>query len=217
MILDVGRIKREACIRQHTGAPRINDMNSNDVKDKWDNRYQAPAPGLAAVDVLNDHLHLLPMSGKALDLACGLGANARVLAKQGLETHAWDLSSVATEQLQQYAESKSLNLHVMMRDVVAQPPQQNSFNVIVVSFFLERSLCPALIDALRPGGLLFYQTYSKTKVNQAGPTNPDFLLDDNELLDLFAPLKKVFYREEARLGNVMKGLRNQTQLIAQKP
>ncbi|GMR07460.1 MAG: methyltransferase domain-containing protein [Gammaproteobacteria bacterium] len=192
-------------------------MNVEDIKDKWNNRYQVSAPELVAAEVLNDHLHLLPMSGKALDLACGLGANARVLARHGLETHAWDLSSVATEQLQQYAESKGLNLHVMTRDVIERPPQQNSFNVIVVSSFLDRSLCPALMDALVPGGLLFYQTYSKTKVNEAGPANAEFLLDDNELLELFAPLEKVFYREEARVGNVMKGFRNQAQLIAQKP
>jgi 2-polyprenyl-3-methyl-5-hydroxy-6-metoxy-1,4-benzoquinol methylase len=30
----------------------------------------------------------------ALDLACGLGANALVLAKQGLTTEAWDISAI---------------------------------------------------------------------------------------------------------------------------
>lgn len=193
-----------------------NIMNIEDIKDKWDSRYQTPAKEPLAVDVLNDHLHLLPMSGKVLDLACGVGANARLLAQHGLETHAWDLSSVAIEQLQQYAESRKLNLRAVMRDVVKQPPEKNSFDVIVVSFFLDRSLCPALIDALVPGGLIFYQTFTKTRVNETGPTNPDYLLDDNELLSLFSPLKIVFYQEQARIGNVMKGYRNQAQLIAQK-
>ncbi len=33
-----------------------------------------------------------------------------------------------------------------------------SFDVIVVSHLLDRTLAPALVAALRPGGLLYYQT-----------------------------------------------------------
>jgi len=66
--------------------------------------------------------------------------------------------------------------------------------VIVVSRFLDRGLCPALAHALKPGGLLFYQTY--TIDSSEGPGNPAYRLQRNELLRLFPDLQVIFYREE---------------------
>ena len=103
-----------------------------------------------------------------------------------------------------------------MRDVVQQLPAPHSFYVILVSFFLERELVPALIAALRPGGLLFYQTFSRVAVSDCGPSNPAYRLDDNELLQLFRPLRVRFYREEARLGDVTRGYRDVAMLVAEK-
>ena len=61
-------------------------------QDKWDRRYSDPANEARAAQVLSDNLHLLPTQGTALDLACGLGGNALLLARQGLTVEAWDLS-----------------------------------------------------------------------------------------------------------------------------
>ena len=58
-----------------------------------------------------------------------------------------------------------------------------------------------MIAALKPGGLLFYQTFVKAKVDDSGPDCADFLLDENELLQMFVPpLLLRVYREEGRLG-----------------
>ncbi len=46
----------------------------------------ADGPGEVA-QVLLRNRHLLPEQGRALDLACGRGANALWLAEQGLEVH----------------------------------------------------------------------------------------------------------------------------------
>jgi len=69
-----------------------------------------------------------------------------------------------------------------VRDVVSRPPEPESADVIVVSRFLQRSLCSKLCDALRPNGVLFYQTFT------SGLSNPDYLLKENELPELFASL-----------------------------
>ena len=69
-----------------------------------------------------------------------------------------------------------------MHDVEQEPPQANSFDVIVVSYFLERKLAPALMNALRPNGLLFYETFIREKPQGVGPSNPDFLLGENDIL-----------------------------------
>jgi SAM-dependent methyltransferase len=182
----------------------------------WNSRYlQAAAPPAGAAQVLAQNLHLLPSRGTALDLACGLGTNALLLAELGLDTHAWDFSDVAIGQLR--ASSPLPNLHPAVRDVVQRPPGPGCFDVIVVSRFLERSLAPLLVAALRPGGLLYYQTFTRTRVDNSGPADDSFRLADNELLALFAALKILVYREEGACGDPTQGLRNQAMLVAQKP
>lgn len=91
-----------------------------------------------------------------------------------------------------------------------------AFDVIVVSLFLDRTLTDGIIAALKPGGILYYQTYTLEKIGQKGPGNPDYLLAENELLSLFSPLRIVYYRENGRIGDVNLGLRNEAQLIACK-
>jgi hypothetical protein len=54
-------------------------------------------------------------------------------------------------------------------------------------------------------------------VDKRGPSNPDYLLADNELLSLFPKMMMRVYREEALLGNHAWGMRNQAWLLAEKP
>ena len=184
---------------------------------KWDARYRGsdkiPEPAL----VLQEFQHLLPMSGQALDLACGLGGNALLLAEHGLTTYAWDISPVAIDRLKQEAVSRGLGLETDVRDVVAAPPAPASFDVIVVSRFLERELVTSLIQALRPGGLIYYQTFTADRVDDTGPHNPQYRLSQNELLTLFNSLRLIVYREDGLAGELSKGLRGQAMLVAQQP
>lgn len=185
--------------------------------NKWDHRYStAMAPGEPSYG-LREFSHLLPKTGAALDIACGLGADALFLAQQGLDVSAWDSSQVAIEKLQQFAAQKNLNINAECRDISTTPPPAASFDVIHVSHFLERELCPAIAAALKPGGLLFYQTFCAEKVDtNHGPSNPDFLLQKNELLRLFNTLRIVVYQELGTLGTTTTGLRDRALLIAQK-
>jgi tellurite methyltransferase len=192
----------------------IHAKNTN-LQKKWDQRYaKAHADAPRSARVLAENKHLLPTAGDALDLACGRGGNALLLAKAGLSVQAWDLSSVAIEALQQ--EAGNQQVHAEVRDVCIDPPQRATFDVIVVSYFLERRLATSLCAALRPGGLLFYQTFVQDKVSQQGPTNVRYLLAENELLSLFAPLRTRVYRDEGRVGNLAQGLRNEALYVGQK-
>jgi hypothetical protein len=110
-----------------------------------------------------------------------------------------------------------LSSQVEVRDVVTCPPLPSSFDVIVVSRFLERRLAAALIDALKPEGLLLYQTFTQVTVGAVwSPTNPAYRLAPQELLTLFQPLRVLVYREEGRVGNTTCGWRNEALLVAQK-
>jgi SAM-dependent methyltransferase len=188
---------------------------SEDLRAKWDARYsEGDAADTRPCAVLERFQHLLPSAGSALDLACGLGGNALLLAARGLETLAWDRSPVAIAKLGRHAAERGLPLRAEVRDVQMQPPAPGSFDVIVVSYFLERDLAPALQDALRPGGLLFYQTWTREAVDDRGPGNPVFRLGPNELLSLFSRLRVITYREEGLFGDPAQGLRNEAWLVA---
>jgi tellurite methyltransferase len=186
------------------------------MRDKWDARYRAHDRPVVPASVLADNAHLLPLEGMALDLACGLGGNALLLAERGLQVAAWDLSPVAVERLSAHAVACGLTLDARVRDVVAEPPEPGRFDVIVVSHFLERSLVPAIAAALRPAGLLFYQTFTREAVSDRGPSDPAYRLGCNELLRLCAGLVVRVYREEGTLGDTTQGVRDLALLVAQR-
>ena len=199
----------------------MSDFDSNSDSDKWNARYQLREQAEALTNIapaylLQKYQHLLPSSGKALDLASGLGANALFLAQHNLETHAWDISSVAIEKLNSKANSLNLNIKTEVRDVVAKPPEEKSFDVIVVCHFLERKIMPNIISALRQNGLLFYQTFTKARVQDTGPSNENYRLGKNELLRLCENLDVIVYREEDLIGDTASGFRNQALFIGQR-
>ncbi|MEW5838826.1 MAG: methyltransferase domain-containing protein [Pseudomonadota bacterium] len=188
------------------------------VAEKWNARYAAISAGAQdAAWVLREHTHLLPADGDALDLACGLGGNVLLLAERGLKVSAWDVSAVAIERLRLEAARRSLSLEAAVRDVVQSPPAPASADVIVVAHFLERALFPALLAALRPGGLLFYQTFTRERpAAMDAPTNPDFLLQPNELRQLCAPLSLLHYFEEGELAQAGHPLAARAALVGRR-
>ncbi|MCG8533505.1 MAG: class I SAM-dependent methyltransferase [Pseudomonadales bacterium] len=185
----------------------------NKSKEKWNRIYSNKTEPASTTAFLTQHQHLLPSGGHALDLASGLGANAQFLHENNLTVDAWDISDVAIERIDQYYP----HIHTQVRDVETQPPQPNQYDVIVVTDFLHRPICPQISAALKPNGLLFYQTFCVHKITSKGPSNPNFLLKNNELLELFPSLTVLFYQENGRYGNLDQGDRNRASLIAAKP
>jgi tellurite methyltransferase len=184
---------------------------------KWNEIFKSEKLlGNDAAQVLVDNLHLLPQSGSALDLACGLGANAIQLAKHGLDTHAWDISDIALTKLRENTDNLRLRINIEHRDIISSPPIADSFDLIIVSHFLDRSIIKNIVNALRKNGLLLYQTFSLNKNNDVGPNNPNYLLQRNELLHLFLDLIIIYYSENDKMGNMDIGNRNEAMLIAQK-
>ncbi len=186
------------------------------MQEKWDQRYaNSSSPGQCCW-LLAEFSHLLPSQGRSLDLACGLGGNALYLAEQGLESHGWDISTVALDKLARFAASRQVIVHTRQQNVELNPPTPESFDLIIVSQFLHRPLCAHLSAALNPGGLLFYQTFNTNKLSSNGPSNSDYLLGKNELLSLFSPLNILLYREDGLAGDSRHGQGTMSYLIAQR-
>lgn len=191
-------------------------MCHTSIKAKWNERYRTATGEQQAARVLKENLHLLPDNGRALDLACGSGGNSILLAQQGLKVDAWDIADVAIAALQDAALQRQLSIQAEVRDVEANPPVRETFDVIIVSYFLDRNIIPALIDALKPGGLIYYQTFTRQHVSDRGPQQAAFRLAEQELLHLFSGLQIMFYREEGCVGDVQKGFRDEAMLVGRK-
>lgn len=183
------------------------------IREKWNERYRSATGDRQAARVLRENLHLLPADGRALDLACGTGGNAILLASQGLQVDAWDIADVPVAALKETAFRRQLLVQAEVRDVEANPPAPNTYDVIVVSYFLDRDLIPALIAALKPGGLIYYQTFTRQRVTARGPQRAAFRLAEQELLQLFFGLQILFYREDGGAGDVQQGLRDEAMLV----
>ena len=187
-------------------------------KDKWDAIYNSKklTEDFSPAYILKEFHHLLPAQGKALDLASGPGSNALFLAQHNLQSHAWDISSAAIDKLKVISSSLNLDINTEARDIVSSPPEKNSFDVIVVSHFLDRQIMPEIIAALRKNGLLFYQTFTMTRVQESGPSSSKYRLGKNELLHLCKDLDTIVYREEGTIGDTESGFRNEALYIGQR-
>jgi len=172
-------------------------------QQRWNQRYQektasevSPATILKLCrQYLNPQKKPQP---KALDLACGLGGNAVYLAEQGYQATAVDYSDVALTQLANRAETAKLSIDTVLCDLEnVDADDFNDFDLVVVSYYLQRDLFEKIFSFLKPGGLLFYQTFSGGQVDDMGPQNPDFRLKQGELLSLCQQHTVLFYREDS--------------------
>lgn len=166
------------------------------VQQKWEQRYadadlKTPANPCY---VLQQHSKLLPFSGKALELACGLGGNARFLARCGLKTDAWDISDNALTVLNNYASLNHLPITPLITDLEQMLLPYQKYDAIVVSRYLDRSIAKQIMQALKPNGLLFYQSFLGP-IQEGGPSNADFYLSSGELPQLFSGLRCEVYGE----------------------
>lgn len=162
--------------------------------------------------------------GKVLDVASGTGRHALFLASQGYQVEAIDRDVQALAQLSSTAHARSLT-GVTTQTVDLEPPPpskpnigQEAYDVILVFFYLTRPLFPYLIDALRPGGVLLYETFLiDNHVRHQHPTRKEFCLAHNELINLTAGLRIIHYDEGAHEGHRDGESVYTAQLVAQKP
>ena len=174
------------------------------MSSKWDKKYLNSVSPNEPCAVLSDNLHLLPANGSSMDVACGLGGNALLLAQLGLESYACDSSAVALEKLGVFAQQQKLRVNCELKDFevgeLSGGVFELKFDVIVVSHYLYRPLMPWLVEGLNVGGLLFFQTFSQNKLSDSGPGNPEYLLQPQELLSEFAELDLRYYKDDDRAG-----------------
>jgi tellurite methyltransferase len=180
---------------------------------EWDARHREAAQNSPAepASIVSEWLPLLP-KGPALDLACGTGRHALLLAVRGQSVTAIDWSGTALDILENRA--RKAKLHVSKADAAAvadsrargirliqanledmQLPDA-AFSLILCLHYLQRSLLSQMAHTLQPGGMLLFETFTRAQLNYSGgPRNPAFLLGPGELRTTFPELHVLFYRE----------------------
>ena len=176
-----------------------------------------PAPFLV------EQLHRLP-KGTALDVAPGGGRHSLLLAARGYHVDAIDRDAAALSQLSASA-AKQERSSITTKAVDLEQPApfdpgfgHDTYDVVVVFFYLHRPLFPFLIEALKPGGVLIYETFTiDNYTHHKHPRRWEFCLSHNELLRMTSALQVLHYDEGAHDG--VEGLRATytAQLVAQKP
>lgn len=120
--------------------------------------------------------------GEVLDLACGGGRHARLLAARGHPVLAVDRDVGA---LAQTAGPGITTLQCdLEQEGAAWPFAPGRFAGIVVTNYLHRPLFAHLAHALAPAGILVYETFALGNERFGKPSNPAFLLAPGELLDM---------------------------------
>jgi SAM-dependent methyltransferase len=147
---------------------------------------------------------LIPQ-GEVLDLACGSGRHARLLAAMGHPVLAVDRDAQAlaaahgsvtvnaTPPLSsalplvgagQGINTLQIDLESSSGPHFSWPFEPNRFAGIVVTNYLHRPLFPPILDSLAVNGVLIYETFAQGNGRFGKPSNPDFLLEPGELLQM---------------------------------
>lgn len=191
-----------------------------DERTLWDKKYSEHShsslePDPFLVSALGEFLGGRP-SGIALDVAGGVGRHAIWLAQRGWRVKLLDISEVGIKQAEENAKRTGManSISSEVRDLnVMQDLGREQYDLVVVFFFLQRNLFPALAAAIKPGGFLIYKTYTTEQQRfAAGPSHPMFLLEPNELLHAFPSLRVLHYHEttqEKGVAELVAGSSNQ--------
>lgn len=157
------------------------------------------------------NLGLLPR-GRALDIAMGYGENAVFLASNGFQVEGVDISGEAVAGALEAARRAGVTIAATVADLGKDyVAPGNTYDVIIVFYYLQRSLIPSLKAALKEGGTIVYETFIIDQARFGRPSNPEHLLQHNELLHLFRDFRCLRYRE----GLVKEG-KAVASIVAQK-
>jgi 2-polyprenyl-3-methyl-5-hydroxy-6-metoxy-1,4-benzoquinol methylase len=174
-------------------------------REKWNKRYLERTHGTLCpdqflLDAFDRYIEpIFPNKGRALDVAGGTGRHAIFLAAKGWDILLTDISEQGIENARINAAELARHIEFSVENLAQFQARGRQYEVVLVFFFLKREIFPELLKALKPGGLLIYKTYTRAQIKfGGGPTNPAYLLDENELLHSFRELRVLHYAEFIR-------------------
>jgi SAM-dependent methyltransferase len=162
----------------------------------WDERFREgdypedPEPS----PVLRAYVGALP-TGRALDVATGTGRNAVYLAREGYEVDAIDQSREGLRITRERARERGVDdrLSLAHADATEYDYPESGYDLVTISFFRTLDRLNDIKDALKPGGVLFYQHHLRSPEATVGPDGARYRFRANELLHACLDLTVLHY------------------------
>ena len=137
-----------------------------------------------------------------LDFASGNGRNCIPLLNKNIFVTAIDKDQ---NKLNKY--KKLNNINTICFDLETEqewPLARENYDIIIVVNYLYRPKIKKLINLLKKDGFLFYETFSIGNEKYGSPKNPNFLLKNRELLNIFGDklLPLSFYEGQLDYGKI---------------
>ena len=133
---------------------------------------------------------------RALDAPMGRGRHAELLTRSGYRVFGVDWQTSAVREAATRLGALGLPMRAWVADLTQHPLPPNWFDLIIVTRYLQRDLFPALREAVVPGGVVLYETFTEQQRRLGrGPTSPHHLLRSHELRHYFDEFEILFYEE----------------------
>lgn len=173
----------------------------------------------------SNQLELAARLGPILDLACGTGRNGLQLIENNLPVIFADISAEALLQIERSLAEEPYRIHASSATLWPVdfeqpgniPLEGRMFGAIVAYHYLHRPLFESIKQAVCPGGMVIYETFTVDQPQYGRPKTPDFLLHHGELQDYFCDwtILHTFEGVVAKSGGT--GSKAIAQLVAEKP
>jgi tellurite methyltransferase len=171
------------------------DRMSHD-RDRWEDRYAGK--GVSATDPRFQSegslaapsafvvAHADRINGRVLDVAAGSGRNAVFLARRGAHVEAIDIAFAGLATAQRHAAAAGVSLALVQADLESYPLPRSRYDAVLNIRYLQRSLFTPMQRAVKPGGIVLFETFLIDQQALGHPKNPRYLLQRGELRDAFA-------------------------------
>ena len=183
----------------------------------WNARYASESHSIprSPRGLVTSHLNLLPPDGLILDVACGATPTGLYLARRGWRVIALDVAETALRRIQPRVQKEALPVSLAVMDLMNPWLPPNHFDVILNFYFLSFEIWSTYRKALKPGGLLFFETFIYDPNLEM---NPAHFLREGELQAAFQDWDVIHYAEILRPHHdAPTSNRRVAQLLARKP
>lgn len=176
-------------------------MSQSSSGTLWDNKYRQGLPSLTMPDPFFVSAYSefvaqrFPVPGDALDIAGGLGRHALWLARRAWRVSVVDVSEVALAKLARKAARQALDVRLVAGDAASFEFEPQRYDLLVLFYHFDRTLCPKLVQALRPGGLIVTKLALEWTTRSSTRRAPDSPPTRGELPTLLSGVQVLHHAE----------------------
>lgn len=149
---------------------------------------------------------------RILDVGGGSGRNAIWLARKGHDLTIADISDVGLQLARDAASEADVEVTTLQVDFDTDPMPPGPWDVLINFHFINRSLFPAFLEVLRPGGFLVFSRATLQNLERHERPPSPYLLEVGEGWDLLDGWDLVVAREGWSIED-----RHEFEALARKP